>query len=94
MRKGAAPQHVKTQHHFPVPPLTQAWAEKCALGLLERLARGWKVFPKSKKTMPENEMEVKPSGLRRTPGHSSCKPHLSTKGPRNVRFVQLRFMKL
>lgn len=88
--------HIKTHQCSQIPPLTQAWTERHPLGLLERLAGRWRVFSKSRKsrTMPENEMEAKPSNLWRTPGHSSCKLHLSAKGPRNIRFVQLRFMKL
>lgn len=44
--------------------------------------------------MPENEMEVKPQTFGGHLATARCKLHLSIKCPRNVMFLQLRFMEL
>lgn len=86
--------HVKTHQCSPALPLTQDIGTKgqmCTGPAGKAVAGGWRVFSKSSpevRVMPEIEMGLKPSRLWRTPCHGLCKLHLSTKKPRNIRFVR------
>lgn len=85
--------HIKTYRCSTNPPLPQDTGTKgkmCTGPAGKAGAGGWRVFSKSdpeSRAMPENEMEVNPSNLWRTPRHGSCKLYVSTRKPRNIKFL-------
>lgn len=85
--------HIKTHRCSPIPPLTRDIGTKgkmCTRPAGTAVAGGWRVFSKSSpevRVIPENEMGANPSNLWRALCHGSYKLYLSTKNPRNVRFI-------